>query len=113
MIDEYHFGSITINGKTFENDVIVRGDKLINDSWWRDEGHNIAIKDLKDLPEKFDTLVIGNGASGACQVPDKTIDFVKNKGVTVIAQMTGEAVITYNKLLSEGKDVIGAFHLTC
>ena len=113
MIDEYHFGLITINGKTYGSDVIVHGEKLINDRWWRGEGHNIAIEDLKDLPKKFEILVIGNGASGVCQVPDETIDYVKKTGADVIVQMTGEAVKTYNQFLSDGKDVVGAFHLTC
>lgn len=113
MIDNYQFGSIEINGKTYNNDVIIHGEEFLNDHWWRKEGHNIEIDDLKDLPEKFEVLVIGNGASGVCNVPDETIEYVKNKGVEVIIQMTGEAVGTYNRLLSEGKDVVGAFHLTC
>ena len=113
MIDDYQFGSITINGKTYNNDVILHGDEMINESWWREEGHNMAIEDLKDLPDKFEVLVIGNGASGVCNVPEDTIEYVKKKGIEVIVQMTGEAVESYNRLLSEGKDVVGAFHLTC
>ena len=113
MIDDYKFGSITINGKTYNNDVIVHGEKMLNESWWREEGHNMAIDDLKDLPDKFEILVIGNGASGVCNVPEETIDYVKEKDVEVIVQMTGEAVKTYNQLLKDGKDVVGAFHLTC
>ncbi len=113
MIDNYKFGSITINGTTYTNDIILHGNELLNDKWWREEGHNIAIKDLKDLPEKFEVLVIGNGASGVCKVPDETIEHVKKTDADVIVRMTGEAVKTYNQLLEEGKDVVGAFHLTC
>ena len=113
MINDYKFGSITINGKTYDSDVIIHGEKMINDHWWRKEGHNIAIEDLKDLPEKFEVLVIGNGASGVCQVPNETIDYVKKTGADVRIQMTGEAVKTYNQFLSDEKDVVGAFHLTC
>jgi len=113
MIEDYHFGSITINGKTYNNDVIVHGEEMLNENWWREEGHNMAIEDLKDMPDQFETLVIGNGASGVCNVPEETIDYVKEKDVEVIVQMTGEAVKTYNQLLSDGKDVVGAFHLTC
>ncbi len=113
MIDKYSFGSITINGKNYNNDVIVHGNEMLNESWWREEGHNMAIEDLKDLPEKFEVLVIGNGASGVCNVPEETINYVKNKNIGVIVQMTGDAVKTFNQFLLEGKDVIGAFHLTC
>ena len=113
MIDDYHFGSITINDQNYTNDVIVHGEKMLNESWWRKEGHNLAIEDLSDLPDQFEVLVIGNGHDGVCTVPEETVDFVKNKGVEVIVQMTGEATETFNRLLKEGKDVVGAFHLTC
>ena len=111
MIEDYHFGSITIDGTTYSNDVIIRADKIID--WWREEGHNISIDDLKELPDQFEVLVIGNGASGQCNVPQETIDFVEKKGVEVIVQITEEATQTYNKLLEDDKKVVGALHLTC
>ncbi len=113
MIDNYEFGSMTINGTTYTNDIILHGDRLLNDKWWREDGHNMAIEDLKDLPDKFEVLVIGNGASGVCKVPEETIKYVKKTGAEVIVKMTGEAVTAYNQFLEEGKDVVGAFHLTC
>jgi len=33
--------------------------------------------------------------------------------VKVIAKPTSEAVKVFNKLVKEGKKVVGAFHLTC
>jgi len=111
MIDNYQFGSITIDGQIYDHDVIIRPDKIIK--WWRKEGHYVDIQDLKDLPEDFEVLVFGTGASGCCKVPKKTIEYVKNMGVKVLIQMTGEATKTYNKFLNEGKAVVGAFHLTC
>lgn len=113
MIEDYKFGSITIGGKTYNQDLIIHADKILNDRWRRVEGHSIAIEDLKDFPEKFEVLVIGNGASGCCDVPAEILDFFEQKGCKVIVQITSEAAQTYNKLLSEGKDVVGAFHLTC
>ena len=113
MIEDYQFGSITVGGKTYNHDVIIHADEILNDAWWRVEGHSIAIEDLEDFPEKFEVLVIGNGASGACEVPAEIVDFFKKKGSKVIVQITSEATQTYNKLLLEGKDVVGAFHLTC
>lgn len=111
MIERYEFGSIKIDGETYNHDVIVFGDKITD--WWRKEGHFVDIDDLKDLPDKYDVIVFGNGASGVCEVPEKTIEYVKKSGAEVIVEMTGKAVQTFNKLLSEGKSVVGAFHLTC
>ena len=112
MINHYEFGSITINGKEYQHDVIVYGDASADDQWWREESHNMTVKDLKCLPDTFDALVIGNGATSCCLIPKETIKHFGEKG-EVIVQKTGEAVKTFNQLLSEGKDVVGAFHLTC
>lgn len=102
---------MTINGVTYDHDLILHHDQITN--WWRKEGHRVSIEDLKDLPENFETLVIGNGASGCCDVPQETIRHIKEKGVEVVIQQTAEAVKTYNQLHKKGEDVVGAFHLTC
>ena len=112
MIEDYRFGSITINGKTYNRDVIIHGERVLNPEWWRKEGHSIAIEDLGDLPEQFEVLIIGKGHDGVCEVPQKTLDYLEKKG-EIIVQLSTEATETYNRLLSEGKDVVGAFHLTC
>ncbi len=112
MINNYNFGQITIDNKTYDHDLILFDGQTID--WWRKEGHVVDIEDLKDLPKDFDVLVIGSGASGMCNVPDKTIDYIKKDiGVELVIEMTGDAVKTYNKLSDEGKKVAGAFHLTC
>jgi len=36
MIEDYHFGSIKINGQKFENDVFIDLDGKVS-SWWREE----------------------------------------------------------------------------
>jgi hypothetical protein len=112
MIENYKFGEIKIDGKTYNHDLILFDGKIID--WWRKEGHNVATTDLKDLPEDFEVLVIGNGASGVCKVPKKTVDYIKKElGVGLVIEMTGDAVKTYNRLAGKGKKVVGAFHLTC
>jgi hypothetical protein len=111
MIDSYKFGQIVIDGKKYDHDVIVFGDKVTE--WWREAGHNVTIDDLKDVPLEIDIFVMGNGASGCCAFPDATRKFLEGKGIEVIVEETGDAYKTYNKLAGEGKDVLGGFHLTC
>lgn len=112
MIESYEFGQIIIDGTTYDHDLILFDGKTID--WWRKEGHVVDVEDLKDLPADFDVLVIGSGASGMCKVPDETIDYIKKDiGVELVIEMTGEAIKTYNRLVEEGKKVVGAFHLTC
>ena len=47
-IDKYNFGSITINGKEYTKDVIIFPDR-VSAPWWREEGHNLSLKDLKEV----------------------------------------------------------------
>ena len=43
-IDNYSFGTITIDGRTFTSDVDIYPDH-VNASWWRKEGHVLETMD--------------------------------------------------------------------
>lgn len=112
-IESYDFGSIVIDGKTYTKDLIVSADKL-KPNWWREEGHSLTVKDVQDIIDKeCEILVVGTGHGGVMEVPLETKKYVESLGIEIIAQKTTKAVNTYNKLLDEGRKVIGAFHLTC
>ncbi len=111
MIESYSFGTIRIDSKTYNKDVIIIDSKII--SWWRDESHYAKVADFKDIPEDIEILVIGTGASGVMKVADEVIEHFKKKNIKLIIETTGEAVKTFNKLKKENKKVAGAFHLTC
>ena len=110
MINEYHFGSITIDGKTYTNDVEVRWDGKVLD-WRRKESHTIDIEAVKRALEKNpEVIVIGTGESGMARVTDEAKEEIENRGIKLIIDKTGRAVKTFNK---ERTKVIGLFHLTC
>ena len=111
MIDNYSFGSITIDGKNYSHDVIVSSSGV--KSWWRATSHNVSINDLDPiLEEKPKTVVFGSGAVGAMRVPEETLDYLKEQGIRVLVKKTADAVKEYNLRRSEA-GVAGAFHLTC
>lgn len=111
-IDYYSFGRITIDGKDYSSDVIIYPDR-VDSSWWRKEGHRLDIEDLKDILEsKPEVLIVGTGDYGTMVVPGETEEFLKRKGIKLIALMTKDATETFNKLSGSGK-VIAALHLTC
>ncbi|MEJ2684560.1 MAG: Mth938-like domain-containing protein [Candidatus Sulfobium sp.] len=111
-IDDYSFGRIVIDGKTYTSDVIVYPDK-IDPSWWRKQGHYLQEEDLADVVAAGpDVVIIGRGYSGVMEVPQKTVAFLESKGIRVFVEKTGKAVETFNKQRGTGK-VVGAFHLTC
>jgi hypothetical protein len=111
MIDTYSFGSITIDGKNYEHDVIVSASGV--KSWWRATSHNVGINDLDPILEEKPKLVIfGTGASGIMKVPSESSDYLGKEGIKVVIKKTADAVREYNLRQSE-PGVVGAFHLTC
>lgn len=114
MIEEYSFGRIKILGKVYSSDVIVGKDGVINQRWWRKEGHRVQVEDISDiLKEKPEIVVFGTGANGRVSVDEKVIDELKKIGCEVIAVKSDEAVKKFNELLKSGKKVVLAIHLTC
>lgn len=111
-IDDYSFGKIVIDGKTYTSDVIVYPGR-VNASWRRKEGHYLEKGDLKDvLAASPDTVVIGTGNWGKMVVPQEAIDFLGAKGIETYAEKTASAVALFNSQPKDRK-VIGVFHLTC
>jgi len=112
MIEFYDFGQIVINGKRYNSDLIVFPDR-VRDGWWRKEGHRLHVEDLKDVFEaKPEVLVVGTGYPGLMKVPAETKEYVKSKGIELIAQNTREACETFNRLVKSRK-VVAVLHLTC
>ncbi|HDD72121.1 MAG TPA: hypothetical protein ENF98_00440 [Candidatus Bathyarchaeota archaeon] len=113
MIDEYSFGRIVIDGKTYRQDVIVYPDR-VKPNWWRREGHSLCLEDLEEvLRDPPEVLVIGTGYVGLMRVPREVREKLEEMGIQVVVEKTGKAYRTFNKLLSEGRRVVAALHLTC
>lgn len=120
MIEEYYFGSITINRRTYNHDVEVRWEGEVL-KWWKRESHLVNIEDVqRAMDQNPDTIVIGTGEMGAAKVTENCQNFITQKGIKLIIDKTEEAVKTFNIIRSaaeneEGRQnwVIGLFHLTC
>ena len=110
MIEDYSFGRIVIDGKTYTSDVIIFPDR-VKDGWWRKDGHNLSVEDLGEVIEFGPkTLVVGTGSSGIMRVKEETREFLESKGIEVIVKKTKEACDILNSL---DTNAVGAFHLTC
>ncbi|MCK4420561.1 hypothetical protein KAW48_02095 [candidate division WOR-3 bacterium] len=112
-IDNYRFGSIQIEGDVYQKDVIIFPDEVYS-PWWRRTGHNLEIDDLAGIFEyEPELIIIGTGAYGVMEVPQSTIDIIKEKDIEVKIFKTKEAVNEYNEAIKEGRNVIACLHLTC
>lgn len=112
-IDSYSFGEMVVDGKVYNKDLIIFPARIKPD-WWRIEGHNLAVEDLKEVFDyKPEVLVVGKGDSGLMQVPLSTQNTIKKTGIELIIDDTHEAVKIFNTETQAKKKVIGVFHLTC
>lgn len=112
-IEEYRFGRMTVDGRTFTRDLIICGDKII-ENWWRKSGHKLAVEDIEEVirRETPEILVVGAGRFGMMKVLPETEKFLQEQGVQLKVANTSEAMEIFNELTG-GKKVVGAFHLTC
>lgn len=115
MIDSYEFGTIVIDGKKYESDVIVFRDRVL-DGWWRKEGHRLHVEDLGEVLDAQpgpDVLVVGTGYSGLMKVSNEVETELSANGIEIRAQPTKQACQTFNELVKSGRKAVAALHLTC
>jgi hypothetical protein len=113
IIEEYHFGSMTIDERRYRNDLkIIKGEVV--SSWWRKEGHSVELEDVDDiLSAKPRVLVVGTGQPGRMEVTRSLRSALDEAGIQLIEEPTALAMHTFNRLQRRGENVAGAFHLTC
>ena len=112
-IENYSFGTITVDGESYDSDIIIFPEHVLP-NWTRQEGHSLAMEDLKEVISYHpEFLIIGTGASGMLTIPDSTKKAIAQEKIMLIDKDTREACNTFNEYIKQGKRVVGAFHLTC
>lgn len=111
------FGKITVDGKTYEHDVVIYPSGRIEKrkKWLSKEKHGTSHKlDPEELgeylSEDFDVLIVGTGFYGYLSLLPESRELVRGK--EVIELPTEKAVELFNELW-EKKRVLGIFHVTC
>lgn len=116
-IDSTNFGSITIDGKTYEYDVIIRlsGEivkrkKKLSKKYYG-SSHTISKDEAKFVYEDgCRRLILGTGQDDNVRLSMEAAEYFEEKGCKVIAQPTPDAIDTFNH---SKKEKIGLFHVTC
>jgi hypothetical protein len=116
-IDGTTFGTITIDGKTYEHDVIIRlsGEVLKRKKKLSKKhygtSHVLSKDEAKFVFQKgCEQLILGSGQMGNVHLSPEAEAYLTKKGCEVLLQPTPEAIHTFNR--SHGKK-IGLFHVTC
>ena len=111
-VESYTFGRIVVDGQQYLRDLIIYPDGVAAD-WRREEGHSLSPADLTGVIEaRPEVLVIGRGVFARVAVPAETLTALRAAGIEVIAEPTGRACKTYNRL-RETRRVIAALHISC
>ena len=116
-IDKTNFGSITISGKKFEHDVVIRLDGQVKKRKKKlskavyGTSHTLSLDEAKHIYEKgAEQLIIGTGQYGVLKLSDEAEAYFKRKNCAVKLLPTPEAIQAWNKATVA---VIGMFHVTC
>jgi hypothetical protein len=116
-IERTTFGTITIDGKTYEHDVIIRlsGEvvkrkKKLSKKYYG-TSHVLSKDEAKFVFERgCEQIILGSGQMGNVHLSPEAEAYFAKKGCEVLLQSTPEAIGVFNR--SHAKK-IGLFHVTC
>jgi hypothetical protein len=111
------FGDITIDGRTYDHDVIIRLDgdivkrkKKLSKKFYG-TSHVVSKDEAEFVFEKGSRLpVLGSGQEGNVRLSPEAEAWLAKKGCKVVIQPTPEALRAFNE--ARGKK-ISLFHVTC
>ena len=115
QFDNFSFGALTIDGKTYEDDVVIdRGEirkrnKKPSKQFRDDFGHTPLSIEEK-IPWKCHRLVIGAGAHASLPVMDEVQREAKRRNIELVILPTRQAMEVLNK---EPEDTNAILHVTC
>jgi hypothetical protein len=116
-INSTHFGSITIEGEKYENDVLIRLDgevkkrkKKLSKAIYG-TSHVISLEEAKFIFEEgAERLIIGTGQTGMVKLSDEAAEFFSKNKCQVQMIPTPDAIRIWNNADDE---IIALFHVTC
>ena len=116
-IDRTEFGSVTVDGQTFEHDIIIRLSGKVKkrkkklSSALYGTSHIISLKEAEYVYQKeAERLVVGAGQFGLVELSAEAAAYFDEQGCRVDLLPMKEAIKVWNE--AEGA-VLGLFHVTC
>jgi hypothetical protein len=113
--EEYSFGSIRIDGVTYEHDVVVdrgqiRKRKKGPSKRFRDSFGHTPLSVGEELPWRCQRLVIGTGAHGSLPVMEEVEDEARRRKIDLMIMPTADAIDVLN---GSAEDANAVLHVTC
>jgi hypothetical protein len=116
-IDGTEFGSITISGERYEDDVVIRlhgkvrkRKKNLSKAKYG-TSHTVSREEAEQIFEAgAKRLLVGTGQHGCVELSEEAAEFFRQNGCAVQLLPTPQAITAWNA--AKGA-VIGMFHVTC
>jgi hypothetical protein len=116
-IDRFSFGSIVIDGRSYDRDVFLHADGSVEKrkgGFWKFGSHSIKKTEIeKLLQSKPEVLVIGTGTQGKAELAADANALIKESKLQVVIVPSGDAVERVNQITGQGKRVAALIHITC
>jgi hypothetical protein len=113
--EHYEFGSIRVDGATFEHDLVIdhgeiRKRKKGPSRELRARYGHTPLSIQEDIPWDCRRLVIGSGAAGSLPIVDEVAEEAARRGIELVVMPTSEAIEELERS-PDGTNAI--LHLTC
>jgi hypothetical protein len=110
------FGSIEVDGRTYQNDVVIEGGQVRKrrkkpSKPYREEFGHTPLSAEEDLPWGGDRLIIGTGAYGSLPIMPEVVEEARRRGVDLTAVPTEEACQLIADI--DRRKVHAVLHVTC
>jgi hypothetical protein len=111
----FEFGSIEIDGATYEHDVVLDGDHVRKrkkgpSKPLRSQYGHTPLSAAEEIPWRCRRLVIGTGAEGRLPVMDDVVREADRRGVDLVIVPTRDAIEELARTVDETNAIL---HVTC
>jgi hypothetical protein len=115
QIEKFSFGQITVDGMTYEHDVVIDHGKIRKrnkkpSKKFRDAYAHTPLSTAEEIPWKCRRLVIGTGAYGHLPVMDEVKQEATRRDLELVVLPTAEAIKALRKA---SKHTNAILHITC
>lgn len=116
-ISDTRFGSITVEGRTYENDIVInlggevikRKKKLSKEIYGT--SHKVSKEEAKFIFNKgAEMVIIGNGQHGVLELSEGAQEYFIKRNCKIRLLQTPDAITEWNKVSGR---VVAMFHITC
>ena len=114
-IDSYSFGAITIDGVTYDHDVVLDRGSISKrrkkmSKRFRDGFGHTPLSAEEPIPWDCRRLVVGTGATGALPIMDEVVAESERRGVELVRLPTEAAI---EELRRDQSSTNAILHVTC